>query len=439
MNAPHVLSGWRRLASAALGSLLLFSASLRADVVFAWNEAFLQFFAASTVALPPQVEARAFAMMHLAVHDALVAASREPASDDTRLVVLRSAAVSAAHAVSLAVLPQGRGRFDALAARHLAALPDGPAKTRGVGAGRAAAESVLRKREADGWLEPALATALDRPGTEGAESAIAVLARGRELPSSPWLKARPFVLKTAKQFAAEEPATMLRDGEWVANAALHYSKVFDAVDRTAAAEAGGLFWTQRPFAAWNRIARQVAATRGLDLLEQARLLAVLNVAMADATLAALHWSHTIGTWRSIATEAWRGLDGEPPMATDVAARVDDREEPTWVRPESHVVLIPPQPGFPALAASVAGAAQAALTRVFTDRPLSFQLPAPAVSAAAEGAQAQPRRFDSIAAAAKECAFASSLDGHHSREGAVAGYSLGLAVGGYVAKRALTAR
>jgi hypothetical protein len=43
----------------------------------------------------------------------------------------------------------------------------------------------------------------------------------------------------------------------------------------------GLFWLESSPLAWNRMARSVSASRGLDLWENARLFGLLNLAMAD--------------------------------------------------------------------------------------------------------------------------------------------------------------
>jgi hypothetical protein len=48
------------------------------------------------------------------------------------------------------------------------------------------------------------------------------------------------------------------------------------------------YWYESLPAGWSRIARAVAAAKRLDLWKQARLLALLNMAMADGFIAGWH-------------------------------------------------------------------------------------------------------------------------------------------------------
>ena len=83
--------------------------------------------------LPPFVEARAFAMAHIAILDAVrvATASTTPANVD-------AAVAAAAHDVLVPEFaPFGPNSFDSIYQSELAAIPNGPAETRGVAIGRA--------------------------------------------------------------------------------------------------------------------------------------------------------------------------------------------------------------------------------------------------------------------------------------------------------------
>lgn len=95
--------------------------------------------------------------------------------------------------------------------------------------------------------------------------------------------------------------------------------------------------------------------------------------------------------------------------------------------ETHRVLIAPLADYPCLAATLAGAAQAALAGLKLDRS-GFTLEA----TDDKGARLQ-RSFGSIAEAARESAFVATLDGRHTREAGIAGHALGSAVGRTVSK------
>src|SRR5439155_4603163 len=58
------------------------------------------------------------------------------------------------------------------------------------------------------------------------------------------------------------------------------------------------FWFEGP-GAWNRIARTVATTRGLDVRDSARVLALMNMAMADAYIAGFKIRYVYDLWRPV--------------------------------------------------------------------------------------------------------------------------------------------
>lgn len=415
----------------ALGLVAIFPGRLRADVVLAWNEALVQISATKAGWLRPHLEARAYAMAHLAIEDAIRRADAGGREGEQRATAQRAAVVTAARDVLTTVIPEAAPAFAALAEKHLAVISDGPAKTAGVSAGRVAAAQLLQQRADDGWsalawFEPAPLTAA--PPTEA-------LAHGDDGPPSPWLGARPFGLKTVTQYTVAELRTFHGNGEVVTDESLQDARFFRGIDRAAAVQTYEQRRWIRPLAWWNRVARQVGVERGMDLPAQARLLAGLNVALADATLVALHGQHVTGSWRAINTNVWRSLDGRLQLATDVVASVDNGHNTEIVRQESQRVFIPPVPNYPSVPATLAGAAQAALKEFFHTDRVNFAVPSAYRSATTKSAEAEPPRvFASFSAAAREHAFVSSLDGVHLREACVAGYALGESIGAYVGKR-----
>ena len=79
--------------------------TLRADVVFAWNELLLHFAGNTTAPLPPHLEIRVFAMAHLAMNDAITAATTPGANAENQVAAQRAAAVTAAHDILVHLLP----------------------------------------------------------------------------------------------------------------------------------------------------------------------------------------------------------------------------------------------------------------------------------------------------------------------------------------------
>ncbi len=431
-----LLSHGARTAVLLLAAFLMLGSPGRADVVFAWNEALLHYSSGTAGRLRPHLEARAFAAVHLAMQEALRSLPARPrATPESQLAAQRVAVVVAAHEVLTNLLPSGRPMFDALKERHLASVPAGDAREAGGLTGRAAAARVLQARESDGWT----GLAWFDPAPDVSDQAAAAAMRGESAPRSPWLKARPFGLKSARQIEVRELRAVKSNGEIVVDPQLQFPRLFDGLDAAEAMEAREGFWAAPPLVAWNRVARQATVGREMDLAAQASLLAALNVALADATLSAAHWRYEIGSWRSVSADAWVEVSESEVRATDVVARIDQGLYDRLVRQEVQRIVIRPTPNHPALAATLAGAAQATLERWFGSDAVAFTLPMNPPPAGATEGKMPLRRFGSFSAAAKECALVITLDGTSTRESSIAGYLHGHEVGKYLGGRELVAR
>jgi hypothetical protein len=130
-------------------------------------------------------------------------------------------------------------------------------------------------------------------------------------------KVRPFVFRDAAQLRTRGPKALTSRA---------YAREFDEVKalgaatgsaRTADQTALALFYTEHPVVLWNRTFRTVAAARGLDQADEARLFAMLGFAGADGVIGCwddkAHWSF----WRPITAiqlvdPAWTPLVTTPP-------------------------------------------------------------------------------------------------------------------------------
>lgn len=411
--------------------LLVFgSAVAHGEVVTDWNVAFAQYTAAPELALAPQLEARVHAMAHLAIVEAIAEVRRGSRRGSESALADRAAAVEAAKSMIAALLPEYASRAEALAAEQLAALPEGNDKARGLASGRAVAARVLRARAADGWIALTMSHPPYGPLPDRSEELARAIADGAAPPRSPWRSVRPFFLKSAGQLEPAVPSFTAVDGSVRVDYDLLQSKLFNAVDRTNAPDVLPRTWDASPVVAWNRIARAAIAGRGLTLAEEARVFALLNLALADAALSALHWRFTLGSWSDMFIETWADGRGRPmsPSATTAPAVFDSFQSGTAVL-ETRRVLVPPRPNYPSLAATLGGAAQAALIA-----GLKFDHGGFTLEVTNRDAPTLSRSFGSIAEAARECAFVATLDGRHTREAGIAGYQFGAAIGREVARR-----
>src|SRR5262249_57583395 len=75
------------------------------------------------------------------------------------------------------------------------------------------------------------------------------------------------------------------------------------------------FWFEGP-GNWNTIARTVATTRGLDARDTARVLALMNLAMADSYIAGWKIRYVYDFWRPVTAIPEGDSDANDPTAPD---------------------------------------------------------------------------------------------------------------------------
>ena len=312
---------------AALTAVLLtitVASRASADEVTRWNQIATD---ASAVAnTNPLAESCVFAIVHVAIHDAVNAVEPryEPyqpgMSPAPAGASVEAAIAGAAHDTLVALLPDSKVSFDAALEETLRTVTDDSRKAAGLEVGRAAAAAILAARKNDGQNR----TVEYAPGTKP----------GDYRPTPPdfkpaalahWGSVTPFVLKSSAQFRCPEPPAVdspLALAEIEEVKAIGGSK---SVTRTPEQSEIGRYWYENSPQGWNRIAREVLATRQFDVWENARLFALVNLAMADGYIAGFedkyyynYWRPVtvIGTWRQRMAElssdpACAGLSFEP--------------------------------------------------------------------------------------------------------------------------------
>jgi PAP2 superfamily len=103
--------------------------------------------------------------------------------------------------------------------------------------------------------------------------------------------------------------------------------------RTADETDAAIFWQDQAMALWNRIFRTLAASQGLDIVENARLFAMENLAAADAAIGCWNDKYYWQFWRPITAIREAGTDGNPATIAD----------PTWLPLFDPVTPVPPPP------------------------------------------------------------------------------------------------
>lgn len=433
-------TGWPAC-SLMLALLSALPAPASADVVTDWNavtEAVAPRFGA------PQPQSRAQAMVQIAVHDALNTIQpryarytglgpADPTASPDAAVAAAARETLLALLVPVAASPEKAAAIAAIEAAYLATVGPGPyddATQAGIDAGSAAAAEILGLRAADGSASPHRPyTLLPGPGvyqpTPNPEfpDVITPLFAG-------WADVTPFALRHGAQFEVEPGAIFDLTS---ARYAREYDEVKDKGDarvRGAAPDSAesdiARFWPGGG-SNWNLTARVIAAGRGLDRWQHARLFALLNIAQADALIANQTWKYTYNFWRPVTAIRWAD-DGNPATASD----------PSW-RP---FLVTPPYPDYPCALPSGTGASAEVLRQFFGTDHIAFSrdftappVPLPAPMAALP-AKPMTRTFHSLSQAVAEARDARVYGGLHFREGCKAGARQGAQIARFVVRHEL---
>jgi hypothetical protein len=373
------------------------------------------------------VQTRTLAMAHAAIHDALNTIDQrfERYAFGGNLVpdaVPEAAVAAAMHDVLVAVIPlfgNATQRANALAAAEadyaaaLAAIPDGDGKTAGVEVGQDAAAAIVARRTDDGlaFINPPY-TPIAQPGfwqptpnpTPASPAGVSFLPA--ILPG--WGDLTPFVLRNGAQFRPDPPPGL--ESEEYAAEYIEVKAVGEQLSATRTPEQSEIayFWYENSQLGWNRIARTIAASRGIDLWEQARLLALVNFGLADGFIAGWNARYVYERWRPVTAIRMGDADNNPATLAD----------PNW----NTFLNTPAIPDYPSTHSILGAAAAEVIERFFDDDTIAFTM----TSGAPFGGIT--RSFPSVAAAAQENGDSRVYAGIHFRSAIVEGLRLGRKIG-----------
>jgi hypothetical protein len=354
--------------------------------VLEWNQVFIDTLIATNT--PNSASQRLGAIVHTALFDAYNGIERRytPVYVQTsapRGASRRAAVIASAYTALVALFPSRQAALSEAYATSLAALSDddgngGRSRERGIAWGTHVAQEVLAWRAADGF-------GASYPAFTGG------VAVGQWRPTPPAFGAMsaqglaftfPFVLVSSTQFAPRSPRG-IHDATYVAdfNAVKALGRRTGSTrtdDQTALAP----FWEGNASVHWNQAANQIARARGMSMSASNRLLAVLNIAMADTAFTTWNGKRFFGavatevTWRPVTAIQLADTDGNPETAVD----------PEWLP----LINTPSHPEYPAGHPSLNGAAATVLLSYFVDRQL-FTLTTPGLPSRTYTSISQARR------------------------------------------------
>jgi hypothetical protein len=387
-----------------------------ADEVLYWNGVALEIVQQS--ATHPPKTARDLAIVQAAVYDALNAIDGRYGplyyqSSIAGPTSQEAAVAAAAHQALVGLYPDYETALnDALAVR-LAGIPAGAAKDNGIALGYNVANQMLARRASDGW----------DVGYDYAGSAEP----GKWRPTPPnylpglapqWGALHPFTLPGTEEFRPGPPPA-LNSPEYAA--AFNEVKLLGAANsttRTPDQTQIAVFWSDYPGATaappgkWNLIAQTLAAQQQNTLADNARMFALLNLALADAGIVCWDTKYTYEAWRPEDAIHWADVDGNP----------DTLADPDW----TPLLTTPSFPEYTSGHSTFSGAAAEVLVLFFGTDDLDFEI--------AAGFGVLPgvmRSFDSLSEAAQEAGLSRIYGGIHFAFANTSGLSSGQAIGAYV--------
>ena len=273
-----------------------------------------------------------------------------------------AAVAAAAHDVLVSRFPAQTGALDTIFNDYLTSHGLA-ANDPGIAVGKQAAAGIVALRANDGSfpLNPPPFTGSNalgvwRPTPSYQPGPPPSLAPGL----APWLaKVTPFTLTSPAQYRPLGPPPL---GSQL------YAKAYNEIKglgarfnstRTADQTNLALFWNTNYLVSWNKALRDIAIAKGLVIDDSARLLALANLAMADAGITAWDTKYHYVFWRPVTAIQEGDSDGNPYTAGD----------PNW----QPFINTPNYPEYSSGANNVTGAATRMLALFFGTDHMTFSM------------------------------------------------------------------
>jgi hypothetical protein len=442
---PRLLRSWSLLLAVAIvpacGNSIFAPADPLTQALLKWNAISIDASGADHMPsgakqqIGPCRASRSLAIVHIAMFDAANAATSSPFQSYAGVATLpgalpEAAVAQAAHDALVSQFSHQTATFDAALATDLAAIPDGSAKTLGIVLGTTAAAAIvaLRNPVTDGSWPASPTVGVDYiPGGGPGEWRIDPITQKEVALGGYWALVSPFTMTSASQFRAPAPPAL--GSPQYASAYNEVLKVGgDGITtptiRTADQTDIGIFWAYdgvpslcAPPRLYNQITTHLALQRGTTGMDLARLLALVNTAMADAGIACWESKYFYKFWRPVAgiREADAGTTTNPGATSPCigdgnAATVADPTYTPLGAPASNIVagqnFTPPFPAYPSGHAAFGGALFETLRRFYGTDAIRFtfvsdELNGVTVDGAGRVRPLRARSFESLSQAEDE--------------------------------------
>jgi PAP2 superfamily len=341
--------------------------------------------------LGPGRASRAMAIVHIAIFDSVNAVlggyqSYTGISNAKMPISLDAAVAQAAHDTLSALYPSQAAKFDSFLTNDLASIRNKNQRANGVSLGSRTANAILELRNGEGSQipEPTLGTTWftsDQPGhwrqDPIAQQPIALGAH--------WGQCAPFVLQSGSQFRVSPPPAMNSQQYTDAyNEAMSVGGdgVHTPTTRTPEQSFIGVFWAYdgtpslcAPPRLYNQITVHIADQMNLNTIQLARLLALVNTAMADTAMSVWESKYFYDFWRPVTGIRESDPGTGPTMVGDGNPNtVGDTNFTPMGAPASNLTgpnFTPPFPSYPSGHGGFGGAIFQTMRRFFGTDDIAF--------------------------------------------------------------------
>ena len=379
----------------------LFGSPARTDVIMDWNAK------ADAIAaekqITPSPHARALAILHVAMFEAVNAIERRYNPYKLNLTADSStskeaAAASAGYHVLVALYPDQKTDLDATFVAMLAGIVEGESKTKGVDLGKKAAADIIALRADDGADAPESY----RPHTSPGVYVPTMVPLNSTVGA--WT---PWTMTASAQFRPAPPPA-LNSETWTRD--LNEIRELggrNSTTRTAEQTTIGRFWFLTGARTYNPIVRQVATAKDMDVVDCARLYALVAMAGADASISVFDAKYAYYLWRPVT--AIRNADQTDNPATP--------RDPAWLP----LGDTPMHPEYPCAHCITSAAVSAVLQSVAGTEVGEISLTSPT-------APGVTRKWTRLQDYSDEVALARIYAGFHYRFSAEVGKEMGKKIG-----------
>ena len=399
------------------------------DMVMYWNDKTRLVLSAP---ITPTAQCRYFAMIQIAVHDALN--SIKPKYERFALLNERqqfaspdAAVASAAYWTIKGMNVEGANPVDQWYSESLLTIPDGERKELGKMLGKKSADAIIMNRSTDNFAQANLQIPLPDGVLPGEYRSTLPFSN----PGMPKVKAlhqwgtlmKPFVVQSNNQFRPDAPYSIN---------SLKYETDYNEVKakgarvghtRTADEDEIGRFWVERSSIGWNRFARNIVAAKKIDAWKTARLFALMHTAMMDGVTGCFEAKYHYNYWRPETAIRIGEEDGNFNTAGDANWLPSYTEGPNLINPLLNMNT-PPIPDYPSAHANFGGAAAEILKLFFATDQISVIQTSPTTPGVS-------RQYTSISQAARDNSLSRLYVGYHFRLACLKGEEQGMTIATYL--------